>query len=93
MTAPDINTLRQRARAGDVEALTLLGKLLLTGDGVPASPREALACMDDAAAKGGPEATALVARFAGLGVLQPRNLAAALDGRNAQPNSAGQRHS
>lgn len=79
MAAVDIQTLRDRARAGDVAALTELGKRLLTGDGVPAVPAEGIACLTDAAARGGPEANALVARFAGWGVLQPRNLADALD--------------
>ncbi|MEX0735789.1 MAG: 2OG-Fe(II) oxygenase [Steroidobacteraceae bacterium] len=79
MAAGDIQTLRDRARAGDVAALTGLGKRLLTGDGVAAAPAEGVSFLREAAERGGPEATALVARFAGWGVLQPRNLSAALD--------------
>ena len=45
-----IEILRVRARAGDVAALTELGKRLLTGDGTPAEPAEAADCLADAAA-------------------------------------------
>ncbi len=79
MAAVDIQTLRNRAHAGDVAALTALGKRLLTGDGLRAEPAEGAACLADAAARGGPEANALVARLAGWGVLRPRDLAVALD--------------
>ena len=79
MVAGEIELLRTRARAGDVAALTEIGKRLLTGDGVPAEPAEAVASLAEAAERGGPEANALVARFAGWGVLQPRNLDLALD--------------
>ena len=79
MAAGEIEVLRGRARTGDVVALTELGKRLLTGDGVRAVPAEAAAYLSEAAERGGAEANALVARFAGWGVLRPRNLAAALD--------------
>jgi hypothetical protein len=79
VAASDIATLRERARAGDVAALTRLGKRLLAGDGVPASPQDAVACLDEAARRGGAEATALTARFAAFGVLRPRDMQTALD--------------
>lgn len=77
--AVDIGKLRERARAGDVAALTDLGKRLLTGDGVRAEPAQAVACLTDAADRGGGEATAHLALFAGWGVLRPRRLDEALD--------------
>lgn len=79
MATIDIQVLRNRARAGDVAALTALGKCLLTGDGVAAAPQEAVACLEEAAMRRGPEATALLARLAGWGVLQSRDFALALD--------------
>jgi prolyl 4-hydroxylase len=79
VAAVDIRTLREHARAGDVAALTALGKRLLIGDGVPAAPSEAIACLGKASACGGGEATAQLALFAGWGVLRPRNLDEALD--------------
>lgn len=63
----------------DVVALTLLGRRLLTGDGLPAAPAEAVRCLSEAAARGGGEATAQLALFAGWGVLQPRDVGKALD--------------
>ena len=79
MAATDIQSLRERARKGDVEALTQLGKRLLGGEGVPVAHDEAIRCIDEAARRGGPEATALLARFAGWGVLRPRDMSLALD--------------
>jgi hypothetical protein len=80
VAAGDIEALRHRALAGDVAALTALGKRLLSGDGVPCSPREAIARLEDAASRGGAEATAWLARFAAWGVLRPRSYSDALDG-------------
>lgn len=79
MASDDNRTLRERARAGDVGALTSLGKRLLTGDGMPAAPEEAVRCLSDAAARGGGEATGQLALFAGWGVLRPRRIGDALD--------------
>ena len=79
MTASDISALRERARAGDPGALTALGKRLLIGDGVRQAPQEAINCLSEAARRGGGEATAQLALFAGWGVLRPRNLDDALD--------------
>ena len=79
MTPTDINALRASARAGDLHALTTLGKRLLMGDGVAPSPKEGLACLETAAARGNGEASAQLALLAAWGILQPRNLAVALD--------------
>ena len=79
MAVSDIRAVRDRAHGGDVAALTELGKRLLAGDGVRASPGEAMASFEEAAQRGDSEATALIARFAAFGVLRPRNMAAALD--------------
>jgi hypothetical protein len=68
-----------RVETADIEALTALGKRLLTGDGVAAEPAKAVACLTDAAARGGGEASAHLALFAGWGVLRPRNMDEALD--------------
>ena len=79
MVPEEIRTLREHALAGDVSALTALGKRLLTGDGVPAAPAEAVALLSSASTQGGGEATALLARFAGWGVLRKREIGDALD--------------
>lgn len=79
MASNDELALRERARAGDVGALTSLGRRLLTGDGMPAAPAEAVRCLSDAAARGGGEATAQLALLAGWGVLRPRHVGDALD--------------
>jgi len=63
----------------DVAALTLLGRRLLTGEGLPAAPMEAMRCFMQAAARGGGEAMAQLALFAGWGVLRTRNVGEALD--------------
>jgi hypothetical protein len=79
MTSTDINALRASARAGDVRALTALGKRLLMGDGVAPAPKEGLDCLETASSRGDGEATAQLALLAAWGVLQPRNLPLALD--------------
>jgi hypothetical protein len=63
----------------DVANLTLLGKRLLVGEGVPMSMGKAIAVLSDAAARGGGEAAALLSVCAAWGVGQPRNIDAALD--------------
>lgn len=73
------SSLRDRARAGDVDALTELGKKLLIGDGVRQAMPEAVAMITEAAARGGGEATAQLALFAAWGVLRPRDFDEALD--------------
>lgn len=79
VAAGELQSLRDRARGGDVGALTELGKRLLTGDGVASAPAQAIEYLTDAAARGGGEACAQLALFAGWGVLRPRHLEEALD--------------
>jgi hypothetical protein len=79
MASTDITALRASARAGDIRALTSLGKRLLMGDGVAPSPKEGLDCLESASGRGDGEATAQLALLAAWGVLQPRNLTVALD--------------
>lgn len=79
MASDEIGKLRERAQAGEVDALTSLGKRLLTGDGLPAAPAEAIGLLSEASAQGGGEATAQLALFAGWGVLRPRHVGDALD--------------
>jgi hypothetical protein len=67
------------SRANDVANLTILGKRLLVGEGVPVSMDKALATLRDAVARGGGEAAALLSVCAAWGVGQPRNIEAALD--------------
>lgn len=75
----DLETLRERAQAGDVVALTALGKRLLIGDRAPQAPADAAACVAEAARRGGAEAEALLAVFEAWGVLRPTNIGRALD--------------
>lgn len=74
-----IETLRARARDGDVQALGALGKRLLLGLGTAAAPQEGHACLMDAAARGDGEASAQLALLAGWGVLRPQNWPEALE--------------
>ena len=73
MDAIAIDTLRERARQGDARALSVLGKRLLLGLGTPPAPQEGRACLVDAAARGDGEASALLARLAAWGALQPQS--------------------
>ena len=79
MSGGDIAALRERARAGDVRALTSLGWRLLIGEGVRQSPQEGISCFDAAATRGDGEAIAQLAVFDAWGVLRPRNVDSALD--------------
>lgn len=79
MNSSDLAQLRMRARSGDSKALTALGRRLLTGDGVPASPQEGIGYIRDAAARGDGEATAQLALFAAWGVFRARDVDEALD--------------
>ena len=71
--------LRRRAEDGDAHALTMLGRRLLTGQGVTPAPRDGIACIERAAALGDGEATALLALFEAWGVLRARDVSSALD--------------
>lgn len=79
MSRSDIAELRERARSGDLRALTSLGRRLLMGDGVRQSAQEGIACIDAAAARDDGEATAQLALFDAWGVLRARNVDSALD--------------
>jgi hypothetical protein len=72
--------------ASDVANLTILGKRLLVGEGLPVSIDKGIATLRDAAMRGGGEAAAVLSICAAWGVGQPRNVDAALDnlGRAAQ---------
>ena len=50
MSGGDIAALRERARGGDVRALTSLGWRLLVGEGVRQSPQEGISCLQRLAA-------------------------------------------
>jgi hypothetical protein len=63
----------------DVADLTMLGRRLLVGDGMPPSPAKSIATLREAAARGGGEAAALLSICAAWGVAQGRNVDTALD--------------
>src|SRR5262245_60484204 len=65
--------------ASDVANLTILGKRLLIGEGLPVSIDKGVATLRDAATRGGGEAAAVLSICAAWGVGQPRNVDAALD--------------
>jgi prolyl 4-hydroxylase len=70
----DLDALATRAKAGDLRALATLGRVLLTGDGVRASPLEGLALLRDASQQGDGEAAAVLAMVAAFGVLEAQDL-------------------
>jgi prolyl 4-hydroxylase len=65
--------------ANDVANLTILGKRLLVGEGLPVSIDKGIATLRDAALRGGGEAAAVLSVCAAWGVGQPRDIDAALD--------------
>jgi prolyl 4-hydroxylase len=65
--------------ASDVANLTILGKRLLVGEGVPVSIDKGIATLRDAAMRGGGEAAAMLSVCAAWGVGQQRAVDAALD--------------
>lgn len=65
--------------ASDVANLTVLGKRLLVGEGMPVSLDKGVATLRDAARQGGGEAAAVLSVCAAWGVGQPRDTDAALD--------------
>jgi hypothetical protein len=79
MVSTDLSSLRARASAGELHALTALGKRLLLGEGVAPVPKEGIDCLEKAAARGDGEATAQLALLDAWGILRPRNLETALD--------------
>ena len=65
--------------ASDVAKLTILGKRLLVGEGMPVSIDQGIATLREAATRGSGEAEAVLSVCAAWGVGQPRNVDAALD--------------
>lgn len=73
-----INELALATQAGDLEAMTRLGKRLVVGDRAPYLPREGAGFIFDAATKGRAEAVALMALFQCTGIFQRLNWSDAL---------------
>src|SRR5690606_30864420 len=63
-----VNTLARAARFGDADAMTELGKRLITGERAPALPRQGAGLLIDATNRGAAEAPALLAILAATGV-------------------------
>jgi prolyl 4-hydroxylase len=68
-----VNALARATQAGDLVAMTALGKRLLVGDRAPYLPREGAGMVLEAAGKGVPEAIAQVAVFQCTGIYQPKS--------------------
>lgn len=68
-----VNMLARATQAGDLVAMTALGKRLLVGDRSPYLPREGAGMVLEAAGKGVPEAIAQVAVFQCTGIYQPKS--------------------
>jgi prolyl 4-hydroxylase len=79
MARIDIEDLQRRARDGDLDALNVLGKALLLGEGATQSVAAGVRLTNEAAAQGQPEALTRRALLAAWGVEQPRDIDAALD--------------
>jgi prolyl 4-hydroxylase len=74
-----INELALATQAGDLEAMTRLGKRLVVGDRAPYLPRDGARMVLDAATKGHPEAAAVAAVFQCTGTFQPKSWQDALN--------------
>jgi len=70
--------LAAAVRAGDAEGMSRLGKRLLVGDRAPLLPPDGTGLLLEAAQKGDPEAPAILAVLAGLGLYVPQNWQVAL---------------
>ncbi len=68
-----VNLLATATQAGDLVAMTILGKRLLVGDRAPCLPKEGAGMVMEAANKGVPEALAQVAVFQGIGIYQQKS--------------------
>ena len=79
MARIDFEDLRRRASNGDLDALNVLGRALLLGEGVTQSIAAGARLTHEAAARSQPEALARRALCAAWGIAQPRNIDAALD--------------
>ena len=74
-----LNWLSRAAKAGDAEALTLLGLRLLLGRDAPHLPKDGAGLLLDAAERGDARAAATVSVLAGGGFYGPQTWPAALD--------------
>ena len=74
-----ISELSYATQAGDLEAMTRLGKRLVVGDRAPYLPREGAGFIFEAASKGQAEAVALMAVFQCTGIFQRKNWSDALN--------------
>jgi prolyl 4-hydroxylase len=74
-----INWLSLAAKAGDAQALRLLGQRLLTGQDAPSLPREGARLLADAARLGDAEASLTAAVLLGGGFFAPQDWRMALD--------------
>jgi Sel1 repeat len=74
----EVDTLRQQAVQGDVEAQYRLGLMAHTGEGVPQNEAEAVQWLQRAAIQGHPEAQRLLGRLSLAGQGVPRNEAEAV---------------
>lgn len=79
MARIDSEDLQRRARDGDLDALNVLGRALLFGEGVTQSIADGRRLTNEAAVRNQPEALARRALCAAWGVQQPRNIETALD--------------
>jgi prolyl 4-hydroxylase len=75
----DLTDLVTRARSGEPRALVVLGKRMLVGEGIRATPAEAVGVLQKAATAGEGEAAAQLSVCAAWGVGLSRDLDAALD--------------
>jgi prolyl 4-hydroxylase len=79
MARINFEDLERRACDGDLDAMNVLGRALLLGEGVAQSIEDGVRLTNEAAARDHPEALARRALLAAWGVEQPRNIDAALD--------------
>lgn len=68
-----VNVLARATRAGDLDAMTTLGKRLVVGDRAPYLPKEGAGMVLEAAQKGVAEAVSQVAVFQCTGVFQQKS--------------------
>ena len=74
-----INALARATQAGDIEAMTRLGKRLTVGDRAPLLPNDGVGFLIDAANRGGAEAPAKLAFLAATGAYVPQSWSQAID--------------
>jgi hypothetical protein len=74
-----LNWLAKAAQTGDAEALTRVGKRLITGENAPAMPAQGGGLLTDAVKAGGGEAAAILSVLAAVGLYRPQSWPEALD--------------